>query len=146
MFLWVRSSSLEDRSIRRCIPLYPIGCGPQSDYVPSKALRDDRAAPDVNRNKDSSLAMALVLASCTWPLNFFLEGKFTMSVWAFAFPLDALAAAAVTVYSYTGYDTMQVEATRERRRRGRCVGVPGMRPAFCNFHCPLGRLLPLAAR
>lgn len=52
--------------------------------------------------------MALVLASCTWPLNFFLEGKFTMSVWAFAFPLDALAAAAVTVYSYTRFDTMQV--------------------------------------
>lgn len=31
-----------------------------------------------------------------------------MSVWAFAFPLDALAAAAVTVYSYTLFDTMQV--------------------------------------
>lgn len=53
--------------------------------------------------------MTLVLASCTWPLNFFLEGKFTMSVWAFAFPLDALAAAAVTVYRYTLFDTMQVK-------------------------------------
>eukprot|EP00752_Nemacystus_decipiens_P012458 g11037.t1 len=56
----------------------------------------------------ASLSVALVLASCTWPLNFFLEGKFTMSVWAFAFPLDVLAAAAVTVYGYTRYDTMQV--------------------------------------
>ncbi|CAM9111089.1 unnamed protein product [Scytosiphon promiscuus] len=56
----------------------------------------------------ASLAMALVLATCTWPLNFFLEGKFTMSVWAFAFPLDVVAAAAVTVYGYTGSDHMQV--------------------------------------
>eukprot|EP00903_Cladosiphon_okamuranus_P016305 g15037.t1 len=56
----------------------------------------------------AALSMALVLASCTWPLNFFLEGKFTMSVWAFAFPLDVLAAAAVTVYGYTRFDTMQV--------------------------------------
>lgn len=57
---------------------------------------------------DASLSLAVVLAGCTWPLNFFLEGKFTMSVWAFAFPLDALAAAAVTVYGYTRFDTMQV--------------------------------------
>ena len=55
--------------------------------------------------------MALVLGACVWPLNFFLEGKFDMSWWAFAFPLDALAAAAVTVYSYTRYDTMQVRRT-----------------------------------
>lgn len=48
------------------------------------------------------------MVPCCWPLNFFLEGKFDMSVWAFAFPLDALAAAAVTAYSYTKYDAMQV--------------------------------------
>lgn len=52
--------------------------------------------------------MALIMVCCTWPLNFFLEGKFDMSAWAFAFPLDALAAAAVVVYRYTLYDTMQV--------------------------------------
>lgn len=41
-------------------------------------------------------------------MNFFLEGKFDMSCWAFAFPLDALAGAAVTVYGMTRYDTMRV--------------------------------------
>lgn len=57
--------------------------------------------------------MALVLAACVWPLNFFLEGKFDMSWWAFAFPLDALSAAAVTVYSHSRYDAMQVQRERE---------------------------------
>ena len=57
---------------------------------------------------DASLCMALVLALCTWPLNFCLEGKFDMTCWAFAFPLDALAGAAVTVYGYTGYEAMRV--------------------------------------
>lgn len=50
--------------------------------------------------------MALILAFCTWPLNFFLEGEFNMSVWSFGF--DALAAAAVMVYDFTRYDAMQV--------------------------------------
>lgn len=59
-------------------------------------------------NADAALSMALALALCTWPLNFFLEGKFTMSAWAFAFPLSVLAASAVTVYSYTGFETMRV--------------------------------------
>ena len=59
---------------------------------------------------DPSLAMALVLGFLTWPLNFFLEGEFNMSVWAFGF--DALAAAAVMVYDFTRYDAMQV------RRKG----------------------------
>lgn len=54
--------------------------------------------------------MALVLGFLTWPLNFFLEGEFNMSVWAFGF--DALAAAAVMVYDFTRYDAMQV------RRKG----------------------------
>lgn len=49
--------------------------------------------------------MALVLGFLTWPLNFFLEGEFNMSVWAFGF--DALAAAAVMVYDFTRYDAMQ---------------------------------------
>lgn len=34
-----------------------------------------------------------------------------MSSWAFAFPLDALAAAAVVAYAHTGYDAMQVTRT-----------------------------------
>lgn len=52
--------------------------------------------------------MALVLATAAWPLNFFLEGKFVMSAWAFTFPLDAFAGAAVTVYSYTHGRMMEV--------------------------------------
>ncbi|CAM9403100.1 unnamed protein product, partial [Choristocarpus tenellus] len=56
----------------------------------------------------SALFLALVLAACVWPLNFFVEGKFNMNNWVFAFPLDALAAASVTAYTHTKYDTMQV--------------------------------------
>ncbi|CAM9538674.1 unnamed protein product, partial [Ectocarpus fasciculatus] len=36
---------------------------------------------------NASLAMAIALAMCTWPLNFFVGGKFDMSLFAFAFPL-----------------------------------------------------------
>ncbi|CBJ26922.1 Glutaredoxin glutaredoxin/malate transporter fusion protein [Ectocarpus siliculosus] len=56
----------------------------------------------------ASLSMAMVLAMSTWPLNFFVGGKFDMSLFAFAFPLDVLASAAITVYGYTQTDTMQV--------------------------------------
>lgn len=51
--------------------------------------------------------MALVLLPLSYPLNFFLEGNFDMSIWAFAFPLDALAAAAVRMHSYNESDYMQ---------------------------------------
>ncbi|CAN0118074.1 unnamed protein product [Ascophyllum nodosum] len=56
----------------------------------------------------ASLCMALVLGWCIYPLDFFVEGKFDMSAWMFAFPLDATAAAAVVAYRYTEFDTMQV--------------------------------------
>lgn len=55
--------------------------------------------------------MALVLVPCVWPLNFFLEAKFSLSLFAFSFPLDVLAAAAVTMYGYTRTDAMQVGFT-----------------------------------
>lgn len=58
--------------------------------------------------KDGSLAIALVLGVCTWPLNFFLEGKFDMSGWALAFPLNTLAGASIIVYHHTNYDAMRV--------------------------------------
>lgn len=57
---------------------------------------------------DASLSVALVLAPCVWPLNFFQEGQFAMTAWAFAFPLNALAAAAVTMYGLSPYSSMQV--------------------------------------
>lgn len=67
----------------------------------------------IRRPPDSSLAMAAVLGMCTWPLNFFLEGEFTLSSFGLGFPLDVLAAAAVTVYGYTPTDTMQVTTPLE---------------------------------
>lgn len=57
---------------------------------------------------DASLALTLVLAKCMWPLNFFEEGKFDMSWWAFAFPLNVFAAASILVYDLTKYDAMRV--------------------------------------
>lgn len=54
--------------------------------------------------------MALAMAVLAWPVNFFLEGGFNMSSWAFAFPLDALSAASVLAYSLTEYDAMRVRA------------------------------------
>ncbi|CAM9812351.1 unnamed protein product [Ascophyllum nodosum] len=55
-----------------------------------------------------ALSIGLAIVVCTWPLDFFQEGDFNMSHWAFAFPLDALAAASVLAYSQTNYDAMKV--------------------------------------
>jgi len=84
---------------------------PTAYYTPAK--HDGRFSFNVNRYQpDSSVSIALVLASCTWPFNFFLEGNFTMSVWAFAFPLNALTMAAIKVHSYTRTDTFKVRSGR----------------------------------
>lgn len=69
-----------------------------------------------------------------------------MSAWALAFPLDVLAAAAVLVYHYTLFDTMQVRGSWSLGFRAgmlcfegffceACVAVPGVLP-FC---MPLSR-------
>ncbi|CAM9257536.1 unnamed protein product, partial [Sphacelaria rigidula] len=55
-----------------------------------------------------ALSLAAVLGVLTWPLNFFLEGGFNMSNWAFAFPLDALAAASVLAYKGSGHEAIKV--------------------------------------
>lgn len=74
---------------------------------------------------DSAVFIALVLGVCTWPFNFFLEGKFDMSDWSFAFPLDALAAASIIVYSYTRYDTMQVGCEASTKQRLSSTSLTG---------------------
>ncbi|CAM9116416.1 unnamed protein product, partial [Laminaria digitata] len=56
----------------------------------------------------ASLSIALVLAPWMWPLNFFLEGRFDILNWAFAFPLNALAAAAVTMYNCSHHRATRV--------------------------------------
>lgn len=73
------------------------------------SLEDSTAIGPVHRALFyASLSVALVLAPCVWPLNFFQEGQFAMTAWAFAFPLNALAAAAVTMYGLSPYSSMQV--------------------------------------
>lgn len=78
--------------------------------------------------------MALVLGFLTWPLNFFLEGEFNMSVWAFGF--DALAAAAVMVYDFTRYDAMQVHQYEECFGRTDSSGWCAVGWVVCSTHAP----------
>ncbi|CAM9384891.1 unnamed protein product, partial [Hapterophycus canaliculatus] len=82
---------------------------PAAAMVAYASLKGLNSIDDVQRVLFyASLAMALVLGACTWPLNFFLEAPFALSAFGFSFPFDVLAAAAVTVYGYTPTDTMQV--------------------------------------
>ncbi|CAM9147713.1 unnamed protein product [Sphacelaria rigidula] len=55
-----------------------------------------------------ALSVAAALGVLAWPLNFFLEGGFNMSNWAFAFPLDALAAASVLAYDGSRHEAIKV--------------------------------------
>eukprot|EP00903_Cladosiphon_okamuranus_P016395 g15119.t1 len=105
-----RKSILDHHSDFRLRSLYGVWVAPPAVMMLAYSSLEQLTSLDATQRLlfYASLAMALVLAPCVWPLNFFLEGKFDMSWWAFAFPLDALAAAAVAVYNFTLYDTMQV--------------------------------------
>lgn len=91
--------------------------------------------------------MAPVLGLCTWPLNFFLEGEFTLATFGLGFPLDVLAAAAVTVYGYTPTDTMQVKHRRASRLPCDSKAVPALllipleRVSACSWCCSHDRPL-----
>lgn len=80
--------------------------------------------------------MALVLAMSTWPLNFFVEGKFDMSLFAFAFPLDVLAAASITVHNYTQTDTMKARIGTYLRRESGCAVIHQL-STNCRTQLPL---------